>query len=43
MFGLALCNPNKEQDKTERQDMSSLGVEYVQPEPLETGLGAGYV
>jgi hypothetical protein len=39
MFGLGLWNP----DKADRPDMSVLGAEHVRPEPLESGLRAGYV
>jgi hypothetical protein len=37
--GLGLWNP----DKPERLDISGLGAKHIRPEPLETGLGAGYV
>jgi hypothetical protein len=40
---LGLWNLDKELDKTERQDMFGLGAGHVQPEPLESSLGAGYV
>jgi hypothetical protein len=43
MSELGLWNPNKEPDKAERPDMSRLGAGHVLPEPLQTGLGAGYV
>jgi hypothetical protein len=43
MSGLGLWNPDKELDKAERPDMSRLGVGHVWLDPLETGLGAGYV
>jgi hypothetical protein len=43
MSGLDLWNSDKELDKAERPDMSRLGARHVQLEPLESGLGAGYV
>jgi hypothetical protein len=43
MSGLGLWNPDKKLDKAERSDISELGGGHVQQEPLETGLGAGYV
>jgi hypothetical protein len=43
MSGLDLWKKDKESDKAERSDMSELGAEHVQPEPLESNLGAGYV
>jgi hypothetical protein len=43
MSELDLWNLNKESNKAERSDMFGLGAGHVRPEPLETGLGAGYV
>jgi hypothetical protein len=43
MSKLGFWNSDKEPDKAKRPDMSRLGGGHVQPEPLETGLGAGYV
>jgi hypothetical protein len=43
MSELGLWNLNKEPNKAERPDMFGLGAGHVRPEPLETGLGAGYV
>jgi hypothetical protein len=43
MSGLGLWNSDKELDKAERPDMSGLEAGHVLLEPLETGLGAGYV
>jgi hypothetical protein len=43
MSGLDLWNLDKEPDKADRPDMLGLGAGHVRPEPLESGLGDGYV
>jgi hypothetical protein len=40
---LGLWNLDKKLDKAERQDMFGQRAGQVRPEPLESGLGAGYV